>query len=272
MLTNPINWQSSITRSVRGNSSYGFLNQVFADDVDKLKIETLIINKSRQVQILDSIITIVYQENIDDDIFSIPVGDTKPLIRVIENIKPFPFKLLFQNRNESPLRLTVQKPKIARRRFLPNTSTMPLFGQDDTAVNALIAATNANTAAITAMASANPSADQIADAIANNSVITEQPEVVSVGTSLISILAKSLNTQAVSIKNTSNAKIKIWISDTVPTLTPAGTIIYSTPGETVEIPANTGLYEVPENMCKSGIYAIANNANGKVSVTRTYTN
>lgn len=120
MISDSINWQPSITRSIRGNSSYGFLNQVFNADIDKLKIETSIINKSRQAKILDSILTVIYQENIDDDIFSIPVGDAKPLIRVIENIKSFPFKLLFRNPNLSPLRLIVQKPNLVRNRFRNN--------------------------------------------------------------------------------------------------------------------------------------------------------
>jgi hypothetical protein len=158
----------------------------------------------------------------------------------------------------------------------PN-ATMPVYGQDDTATNALIAATVANTAAINAMASANPSADAIADAIANNSVITLPAEVKAVGSSLVSLVVKSLLTRTVTIKNVSSSKIKIWIGDTLPTI-PAGlpgaggAIIYATTGETVELAANNGVYEVPDSLCKSGIYAIANNANGSVSVTRTYTN
>lgn len=188
-----------------------------------------------------------------------------------------PYKIRFINNQivtKSQLTVWEYIPYISYNQF---QNMPPIYGQDDTATNALITAMGANTAAVIAMASANPTADAIADAIANNSMATPQSVTWAVGTSLIPVLAKSLNTQTVTIKNLTTGKVKIWISDTVPVLLAPGPggpppITYTSAGETVELPASSGVYEVPTNLCKSGIYAIAAAAGGSISVTRTYTN
>jgi hypothetical protein len=114
MILKSSNWQPAIPRSIKGNSTYNFLNQVFEADIGKLKIESLIINKPLQVQIIPLTLTVVYEENIEDEIFSIPLGNVKPIAILIDNLKPYPFKLQLENPNRSQIRLTVQKPKVVK--------------------------------------------------------------------------------------------------------------------------------------------------------------
>lgn len=127
MILNNSNWQPSITRSVRGNSSYKFQNQVFGSDVDKLKVEIALAGKPlNQIQILPCTLTVSYIENIDDEVFSIPLGLTKLLATLISNLKPYPFRITLENPNATAVIGTVKKPIVRRILTSPDTNPMPI--------------------------------------------------------------------------------------------------------------------------------------------------
>jgi hypothetical protein len=264
MILNSINWKSSITRSCRGNSIYKFEHQTFDSDIDKLKIEILIANASIQNQILPCTLTVVYDENIQDDVFRISAGYPRSIATLIENLKPYSFKLQLDNPNKSPLSITVCKPKLSRL----NAPRMPFYSEEsgsNTELQALIQATTDNAVAINNLSqsvSAQPSA--IADAIQGDNINTLDPVGYVVGTTPTLISSGSDDNAGLMISNQGNTKLKLWAMDTVL----AASTGYNSGGYFFDMPGK-GLFEIPAPFFKANIYAISNTANGSVSVTKS---
>jgi hypothetical protein len=109
----------------------------------------------------------------------------------------------------------------------------------------------------------------IASAI-NTAPVTTTSLDINVGNTPVLISAKGNGVAAVSVKNASNHKVRLWFTDTVLPLT----TVYSSSGSAIELSGSTAnsdgdLYEVPNPSQKTNIYAIASNPNGKVTVTRS---
>lgn len=101
-------WKRSIVRSCRGKGIYLFEGKVFDDDIARFKLEVLLVNPVPQVS--KPVLTIIYKDNIDDELFTVGVGVNKPSSTIIENIKPSRFTLRLVNPNKSPLTVSLQLP------------------------------------------------------------------------------------------------------------------------------------------------------------------
>lgn len=265
MILNNSNWQPSITRSVRGNSSYKFQNQVFGSDVDKLKVEIVLAGKPiNQVQILPCTLTVSYAENIDDEVFVIPLGLAKPLATIVGNLKPYSFTISLTNPNATPIIGTVKKPTI-RQTTSPSIPTMSNVINPHGSDPALLAATLANAVAIgTLSATMSAQPNMIADAIANNGMIIEYFENTQILQTWTMVKATDTTHQAVTVTNWSLNKVKvISVSGGVPT----GTYAASTSEFVLSPAVLVGTELVVGGTCtfddkdsKGAIYCIASGA------------
>jgi hypothetical protein len=276
MILKSSNWKPSFIRSIKGRSDYNFLNQIFEFDVDKLKIEVSIINGFSQTQILPATLTVIYEENIEDEVFAIPVGDKKPLTTLIDNLKPYPFKLSLNNPNKSPILVLLQKPKVTRAITYQN---MNYIGTgNSTADPALLAATLANAAAIGTLATAMGNAPgQIADAIANNQMIDENFPNTLVGTTIQQLLPVDQTRQSAIITNWSLFKVKLWKSTA-----PIASLSYGSDGAFITLDAakqvgsetiQGGVASLDADEAKGNIYAVGQQIAGVrgVAITTTKT-
>lgn len=268
MILNNSNWQPAIVRSVRGNSSYGFVNQVFEADVDKLKVEIALATKPNQInnqfQVLPCTLTVSYLENIDDDVFSIPLGLTKPLATLVEGLKPYSFRLKLDNPNVTAVTGTVKKPKI-KRVTIPNIQPVSIINnpqQSDPALLAALTAGAAATAALAASMAAQPGL--IADAIANNAMTIDWVENTVVNQAVTSLLPIDQTRQYVTVSNWSTNRVKMFCSSN----TISGGTYNSVMTEHVLEPAVTiagelrigGVVTFENAECKGNVYAISNGA------------
>jgi hypothetical protein len=266
MILKSSNWKPSFVRSIKGRSNYSFLNEIFESDVDKLKVEASIINSFSQTQILPATLTVIYEENIEDEIFAISVGDRKSLATLIDNLKPYSFKLRLDNPNKSPLLVLLQKPKVTRINISPY---MPFYPEGistpqpaDPALLAAVAANAAATAGLVVAMNAQPAA--IANAVNNDTTKTMPPEPFTIDMVPVLVLAKNNLTRGANISNQGNTKIKLWCSDDPIT---AGTG-YNSGGYLFHMEGK-GSYEIPEPFYKSNVWAVGNVAGGQISTTRS---
>jgi hypothetical protein len=269
MILKSSNWKPSFTRSIKGRSDYNFLNQIFESDVDKLRIEVSIVNGFSQTQILPATLTVIYSENIDDEIFTISVGDKKPLTTLIDNLKPYAFKLLLNNPNKSPLLVLLQQPKIKRINLSQYPQYMPFFPEGtgspapaDPALLAAVAANAAATAGLVTAINAQPAA--IANAVNNDTTKTLPPEQYIIDMVPVLVLIKNNLTRGANISNQGNTKVKLWVSDD-PIAPGTG---YNSTGYLFHMEGK-GSYEIPEPFFKSNVWAVGNVSAGQVSVTRS---
>jgi hypothetical protein len=147
-------------------------------------------------------------------------------------------------------------------------NSMPTYDNSEALdLSGLIAATADNASAINALASAmGDQPEEIADAIANNAVqVINQPSV-TVGTNLIQLFTANNNRQSCTVKNNGSNRIRLWIGGTLPN-TVTG---YNSAGSLVTLNSG-GSYEFVNPDQKSNCWAVAQGANGDISVTSSLT-
>lgn len=263
MILSSVNWHPAVTLSVRGNGEYNFLNQLFDADLSQLRVEITAVNPLAQNTIQPAILAVIYQENIPDDIFNVAVGIKKPIATLITNLKGYPFKLRIANPNKSQLRLLLQKPKIN----LPSPMS-PLSNPSENEgmtlqLQALIDATNANATAISTLAATTASLpESIVEASNEDQLVDVDEDTITVGTTPTPIRPQNDARRGLTItNNSSNRNARLWLQDdSLPSST-----AYNTTGWKVQINKNGGLYEVPQSLVTSAVYAISDGSNGSIS-------
>jgi hypothetical protein len=262
-------WKRSIVRSCKGRGSYFFEKRVFPDDILRLKIEILLANPSIDNTVTAPTLTIAYNENVDDEIFQVRAGISKPLGTIIENIKPYSFTVRLDNPNRSPITALLQLPisKRSSMPFYPEGTTTPQPADPTllAAINAGNVATTAQTAVIAGLVTAvNAQPNAIANAVNNDNTRTLPPELYVVNTVPILVLAKSNLTRGANISNQGNTKVKLWVGDDP--IAPG--VAYTSQGYLFHMEGK-GSYELPEPFYKSNVWAVGNNQGGEVSTTRS---
>lgn len=253
------NWKPSIIRTVAGNSSYRFQNQIF--ESDKLRIEVKLLNPSIQAQALPLELTIEYQESIKDELFLIVPNYKKSIAEIVENIKLYPFKLSLFNPNKSPISVLVSLPKIqpVKRRIMPFYSEE---GTQSAEMSALLAATQATNEAIAGLTQVVTETSATELETANEDWTVLDPVIHAVGTVPELLSAANDNNRGLILNNQGNTKIKLFVTDNV--LPP--TTGYASGGHILDM-TTKGIYEVPEKFVKTNVYAIGHAAGGSVSVS-----
>lgn len=241
-------WKPSITRSI--GKTYNFQNQIF--DSEKLHVESFIVTSKPIDNIVPLTLRVVYLENFDDDIFSIYPGDVKPLIQIIEGLKPLPYKLFLLNPNKSHLHVTLKtllKKRVRAPFHTSHSYFMPVYQPQDN--QALIDAVNANTAATVAA-----EVPELLD--------TESTEFANLGAALVK--PQNDATRGVTVTTLASGKYRIYVGNEFTTLTPP---TFTTPDCKVELNGANAVLELASGW-NSNVWVVGNGLNGKVSVSHTY--
>jgi hypothetical protein len=144
--------------------------------------------------------------------------------------------------------------------FFPEGTSTP--APADPALLAAVAANAAATAGLVTAMNAQPAA--IANAVNNDTSKTLPPEQFLVDVVPVLVLAKNNLTRGANISNQGNNKIKLWCSDDP--IAPGTS--YNSTGYLFHMEGK-GSYEIPEPFYKSNVWAVANNAGGQISTTRS---
>jgi hypothetical protein len=271
MILDRVNWKPSIARSI--GKSHNFLNQLF--ESDSLRVESIIINPSYQVQINPLTLTVVYTENVEDDVFYIYPGDKNSLIQIIQNLKPFKFKLFLSNPNKSAISITVSLPKTTRIKSTNHQLNYNMSGQSnpsgtDPALAAGIAAIVASNQQIVAATSATTAAVAASD----ENVLTYDTTTseMSLGGAVFNATNNQNRIQAPDPKcreliiANNNVSGLLKLTTTVPADNTAYAAVSQFMGNPI---APGGNFIVSDPTCRDEIYVVGSVANMKVGIVKS---
>ncbi len=221
---------------------------MFDSDVLRLKIEIFLANKAIQTQILSPTLTVVYNENIDDDVFALNIGDTKPSLTLIENIKPYPFSVRLDNPNKSPITALLQLPKPAKK-----ISKMSIYNSLDI------------TPIVTAVVETGTPVPRVFPIISKSNVLMNPQE-------FYQCVAANESNTGIILTSVVDAPVHIWLTESEPPSFPFDVFgtseWFSVSGYSYAMTGLNSVVEIPREFASCAVWAISS-ASAELSVVVT---